>query len=222
MEIKVVEKEERITSSINDSNNSRSLLTAVPNRKGKTAIQQAINQTFKSTAHLANLLPTGTVLAFHLLVPVFSNEGKCVSTGRYMTMGLMALCGLSCILSSFTDSFTDKDGAVSYGFATLNGLWIIDGPGTLPPEHAGNYRLRCLDFLHALMSLLLFVAVALFDDNVVNCFYPAPSEEIKEILTALPVGIGVICSMLFALFPSKRNGIGFLSRPADTTVPAAP
>jgi hypothetical protein len=36
----------------------------------KTLIQKAISQTFQSTAHLANLLPTGTVLAFQLLSPI--------------------------------------------------------------------------------------------------------------------------------------------------------
>ncbi|CAN0853192.1 Protein DMP4 [Linum grandiflorum] len=214
MEIKVVEKDGK-------DETCRPLLSAAPDNDedNKTAIQQAISQTFKSTAHLANLLPTGTVLAFQLLSPVFSNQGQCDSVGRYMTTLLVTLCGLSCILSSFTDSFTDKNGAVSYGIATLNGLWVIDGTGTIPPELARAYKLSCLDFVHALMSMLLFVAVALFDDNVVSCFYPTPSTEIQEILTAAPIGIGVICSMLFVLFPTKRHGIGFLSRPASETTP---
>ncbi|CAN1807127.1 Protein DMP4 [Linum perenne] len=217
MEIKVAEKEEEEGSDSNSNSNSNKeedetlplLLPEVPNTETKTMVQRAISQTFQSTAHLANLLPTGTVLAFQLLSPVFSNQGECDPVSRFMTAWLVAMCGLSCIISSFTDSFTDKDGCVCYGVATVNGLWVIDGTGTLPPELAGKYSLRFMDFVHGFMSLLVFAAVALFDQNVVSCFYPAPSKECQEILTAIPVGIGVICSMLFVVFPTKRHGIGF-------------
>jgi hypothetical protein len=63
--------------------------------------------------------------------------------------------------------------------------------------------------MHALMSILVFAAIALFDQNVVDCFYPSPSTKAQEVLTALPVGIGALCSMLFIVFPTKRHGIGF-------------
>ncbi|XP_071935097.1 protein DMP6-like [Coffea arabica] len=175
----------------------------------KTLVQKAISQTFQSTAHLANLLPTGSVLAFQLLSPIFTNQGECDAVSRSLTAVLIALCGLSCFLFSFTDSFKDQKGNLCYGFATLHGLWVIDGSATIPPELAATYRLKFIDFMHAFMSILVFAAVALFNQNVVNCFYPMPSDEAKELLTAMPVGIGVICSMLFVAFPTKRHGIGF-------------
>ncbi|XP_022142027.1 uncharacterized protein LOC111012256 [Momordica charantia] len=183
--------------------------TTIPSRDEKTLIQKAISQTFQSTAHLANLLPTGTVLAFQLLSPIFTNQGNCDLVCRYLAAALVAVCGLSCFLQSFTDSFRDAQGNVCYGFATFTGLWVIDGSVELPPEAATKFRLRFIDFLHALLSILVFSAVALFDENVVSCFSPAPSDEVAEILTALPVGIGVICSMLFVIFPTRRHGIGF-------------
>uniref|UniRef100_A0A6N2KUL0 DUF679 domain-containing protein n=1 Tax=Salix viminalis TaxID=40686 RepID=A0A6N2KUL0_SALVM len=154
-------------------------------------------------------LTYGTVIAFQLLSPVFSNQGSCDSVTRSMTAGLVVLCGLSCFLSSFTDSFRDNNGDVCYGLATFRGLWVVDGSETIPPEVAANYRLKFIDFMHALMSILVFAAIALFDQNVVECFYPSPSTKAQEILTALPVGIGVFCSMLFIVFPTKRHGIGF-------------
>lgn len=175
----------------------------------RNLIQKAMRQTFESTAHLANLLPTGTVLAFQLLSPIFSNQGHCDPASWAMTAGLVLLCGLSSFLLSFTDSFRDEKGDVCYGFATPHGLWVIDGSDTLPPELKDQYRLRFIDFAHAIMSVLVFGAVALFDENVVSCFYPAPSDETREVLTALPVGIGAICTMLFVVFPTKRHGIGF-------------
>ncbi|XP_054777515.1 protein DMP6-like [Prosopis cineraria] len=181
---------------------------AVPEAE-RSLIQKAMNQTFQSSAHLANLLPTGSVLAFQLLSPIFTNLGICDSVSRFMTAGLVALCGASCFLLCFTDSFRDYKGNICYGFATFNGLWVIDGSTTLPLELAAKYRLRFIDFMHAVMSVLVFAAIAMFDQNVVNCFFPEPSNQTQEVLTSLPVGIGVICSMLFVVFPTHRHGIGF-------------
>lgn len=205
MEIKVKDE----ASGSHDDEEMAPLLdkSAIPEVE-KNLIQKAISQTFDSTAHLANLLPTGTVLAFQLLAPIFTSQGQCDAVGRSLTSILIALCGLSCFLLSFTDSFKDQKGNLCYGFATFRGVWIIDGSATLPPQLAANYRIRFIDFMHAFMSILLFAAVALFDQNVVNCFYPKPSDETQELLTALPVGIGVLCSMLFVAFPTKRHGIG--------------
>ncbi|KAL0737233.1 hypothetical protein Bca4012_013443 [Brassica carinata] len=174
-----------------------------------TWIQKAIGQTFQTTSHLANLLPTGTVLAYQILSPIFTNAGSCSLASRFMTATLVFICGLSCFILSFTDSYKDLNGNSCYGFATINGFWIIDGSATLPPERARTYKLRFIDFAHAIMSFLVFAAVVMFDQNAVKCFIPEPSAEEAEILTALPVGIGVFCSMLFATFPTTRHGIGF-------------
>ncbi|XP_027172145.1 protein DMP7-like [Coffea eugenioides] len=112
-----------------------------------------------------------------------------------------------------TDSIRDERGKVRYGMATFRGLWIIDGSITVSPEDAPKYRIKFIDFFHAFMSVLVFGAVAMFDQNVINCFYPSRSEEAQEFLTALPVFVGIVCSIIFVVFPTKRHGIGFpLSR----------
>ncbi|QCD84411.1 hypothetical protein DEO72_LG2g4765 [Vigna unguiculata] len=175
----------------------------------RSLIQRAISQTFQSTAHLANLLPTGTVLSFQLLSPIVTNQGNCDSVCKIMTATVVALCAVSCFLQCFTDSFRDDKGNVCYGVATFKGLWVIDGSTTLPPQLGAKFRLKFIDFMHAVMSILVFAAVALFDQNVVNCFFPSPSTQAREILTVLPVIIGIFCSMLFVAFPTQRHGIGF-------------
>ncbi|XP_030506055.1 protein DMP7 [Cannabis sativa] len=193
--------------------------------KTKTPAQKAVRKTFKGTAHLANLLPTGSVLAFQILSPAFTHQGQCRSpVSQTITLGLLICCVASCFLLSFTDSFRDHRGKVRYGLATFGGLWIIDGSSSsssdsdhfaviITPEEASKYRIRAIDFVHALASLLVFAAVAAFDQNVVKCFYPSPSEEAKELLVAVPVAVGVVCSLFFVAFPSRRHGIGFpLSR----------
>ncbi|KAK9267579.1 hypothetical protein L1049_010007 [Liquidambar formosana] len=126
-----------------------------------------------------------------------------------MTAGLIALCGVPCFILSFTDSFRDKNGNVRYGFATMCGLRSIDGSAAIPHELAAKYRLRSIDVMHAFMSTLVFSAVVVFDQNVLDCFYPTLSDETIKLLEALPVGIGVICGVLFVVFPTRHHGIGF-------------
>ncbi|KAH0988619.1 hypothetical protein GBA52_000102 [Prunus armeniaca] len=66
-----------------------------------------------------------------------------------------------------------------------------------------------MDLVHAVLSVFVFGAVALRDKNVVGCFYPTPGHETQEVLNIVPVGIGLICSSLFVVFPTRRHGIGY-------------
>ncbi|XP_021894274.1 uncharacterized protein LOC110811953 [Carica papaya] len=179
-------------------------------KQPKTKTQKVIRKTFKGTGNLAKLLPTGSVLAFQILSPIITHQGQCNSNvSHYLTLGLLSFCGISCFLLCLTDSFRDERGKVRYGLATWNGLLVIEGGSmALCAEEASKYRLRFLDVLHALMSILVFASVALFDENVVKCLFPLPSEEAKELLVVVPIVIGVVCSLLFILFPTKRHGIG--------------
>ncbi|XP_004505628.1 protein DMP7-like [Cicer arietinum] len=190
------------------------LLENSPQKIPKTTTQKTIRKTFKGTAYLANLLPTGTVLIFQTLSPALTHKGQCHTiTSKIMTIGLLTFCSISCFLLSFTDSIRDERGKVRYGVATLNGIWVMDGSIKLQGEEANKYKLRFLDLFHACGSILVFGAIALFDQSVVTCLAPNPSEEAKELLAVVPIGIGILCSVLFLAFPTQRHGIGFpLSR----------
>uniref|UniRef100_A0A0E0LQE7 DUF679 domain-containing protein n=1 Tax=Oryza punctata TaxID=4537 RepID=A0A0E0LQE7_ORYPU len=168
------------------------------------------SQALASTASLANLLPTGTVMAFQLLAPTFTNNGACDATTSLLTAALLALLALSCVLASFTDSVRGPDGRVYYGLATPRGLWLLDyPPAAAPPPDTSRYRLRAIDAVHALLSVGVFGVVAARDKNVVGCFWPAPEKETEEVLGIVPLGVGVICSLLFVVFPTTRHGIGY-------------
>lgn len=192
------------------NNNDNNL---VPDQRPPAPPRPSISQrALESTAHLANLLPTGTLLAFQLLIPIFTNNGSCDTATRPMTFILLALLAFSCFLACFTDSFKAPDGQIYYGLATLKGLWIFDYQAASisgVPSELSRYKVGFIDFAHAVLSVLVFVAVALRDKNVVNCFYPTPDHETKQVLDVVPIGIGVICSLLFVVFPTRRHGIGF-------------
>ncbi|XP_027113237.2 protein DMP3-like [Coffea eugenioides] len=166
----------------------------------------------ESTAHLANLLPTGTLLAFQLLTPIATNNGSCDAATRPMTLILLLILGVSCFLACFTDSFRASDGQVYYGFASPRGLWVFDYPAASAsgiPGDLSKYRLSFIDVVHAVLSVFVFVSVALRDKNVLSCFYPSPSHETEEVLDIFPISIGLICSLLFVIFPTRRHGIGY-------------
>lgn len=184
-----------------------------PPLQRQPSMQQRATQSLTSTvANLANLLPTGTLLAFQLLMPVFTQNGSCDSATRAMTLVLLALLALSCFLASFTDSVKASDGQVYYGLATSKGLWLFDCPDLTFKASAAadvNKKREFRDWLHAVLSVLVFGAVALRDKNVVQCFYPTPGKETQEVLNIVPIGIGIICSLLFTVIPTTRHGIGY-------------
>ncbi|CAF2246746.1 BnaA08g14730D [Brassica napus] len=180
-------------------------------RRQRSTSHQAMSQTLTSAANLANLLPTGTLLAFQLLIPVFTTNGSCEYATRVLTLVLLTLLSISCFLSSFTDSVKAEDGNVYYGFATRKGMWVFDypDPSGLGLPDLSKYRIRFVDWIHAVLSMLVFGAVAMRDNNAVSCFYPAPEQETKKVLDIVPVGVGVICSLLFLVFPTRRHGVGY-------------
>ncbi|KAJ9552362.1 hypothetical protein OSB04_016407 [Centaurea solstitialis] len=156
--------------------------------------QWAISQTLASTAQLANLLPTGTLLALQTVSPIFTNHGSCDAATRPLTAILLGFLTACCFLASFTDSFKSPDGRIFYGFATLKGMWVFDSQqateaGTLPDLR--KYRLTVVDWIHAFVSAFVLVTVAMRDRNVVSCFYPRPSHEAQEVLDIVPLGLGL-------------------------------
>ncbi|KAF8115458.1 hypothetical protein N665_0026s0003 [Sinapis alba] len=180
-------------------------------RRQRSTAHQAMSQTLTSAANLANFLPTGTLLAFQLLIPVFTTNGSCDYPTRVLTLVLLTLLSISCFLTSFTDSVKAEDGNVYYGFATRKGMWVFDypDPSGLGLPDLSKYRIQFADWIHAVLSMLVFAAVAMRDKNAVSCFYPAPEQETKKVLDIVPMGVGVICSLLFLVFPTRRHGVGY-------------
>ncbi|KAL5096272.1 hypothetical protein RYX36_000600 [Vicia faba] len=176
--------------------------------------RRALSGTLKGAANLANMFPSGTLLVFQILIKVFTNYGVCNSVTRLTTLVLLFLFALYCFLACFTDTVKASDGKIYHGIATFKGLWLFDyspvvdtSTATLPD--LTKYKLSMIDFVHAFLSVHVFFAVALRNDNVLTCYYPKPGHETKEVLDIVPFGIGFICSLLFLVFPTTRRGIGY-------------
>lgn len=93
----------------------QTLIASLPEapRKPKSKVARVMRKTFKGTAHLSNLLPTGSVMGFQIMCPVLTHQGQCPTiTSRWLTCFLVFVCAVSCFLLSFTDSFRDQCGKV--------------------------------------------------------------------------------------------------------------
>nr|USH09267.1 DMP-1 [Linum usitatissimum] len=185
-------------------------LTQAPKKPGskRRAMAKGVQNTMSKTSLLVNFLPTGTLLTFEMLLPSISKNGECTHVTTMMIYVLLGLCSLSCFFFHFTDSFKDPDGKVYYGFVTPSGLAVFKlGLGIDVPKDE-KYKLGFTDFVHAAMSVMVFMAIAFSDHRVTDCLFPGHVKEMDEVMESFPLMVGVVCSGLFLVFPTTRYGIG--------------
>ncbi|KAK3164739.1 hypothetical protein QOZ80_1AG0023940 [Eleusine coracana subsp. coracana] len=182
-----------------------------------------MDKTLTSVANLAKLLPTGTALAFQAMSPSFTNRGACLPANRYLTAALIYVCVLSCAFFSFTDSFVGGDGKLYYGVATAKGFLVFnyarnddDDDDAADAERRRRafkdlrrLRIRWVDYVHAVFSVVVFLTVAFSDTAVQTCYFPVAGDNVKQMLTNLPLGAGFLSTMVFLVFPTTRKGIDY-------------
>jgi hypothetical protein len=174
----------------------------------KSTTETAIDKIFSIWANLTQLLPTTTVLVFQVLLPTFSDGGSCYTANKYLTGFLLGLCAISCSFAPFTDSYKASDGTLYYGIATRTGLWTLNSQINKTVD-LSSYKLKFLDFVHSLLSVLVFGSVAFMNSDVVNCYYADVGVDAKQLVINLPLGVGFVCSLAFLALPTTRNGIGY-------------
>ncbi|EOA23005.1 hypothetical protein CARUB_v10003751mg [Capsella rubella] len=180
-----------------------------------------------SAGNFANLLPTGTALVFETLIPSFSNGGECTNkpANKLLTISLISFCAAACFFSSFTDSFVGEDGRIYYGIATANGLYILndypddegyDPESNLTGDKRRRYKLSFVDFVHAFVSVVVFLSLAVESSDFRRCLLPEEDDDGHSwgghfilMIKYFAVLVVTVASFFFAIFPTKRRGIGF-------------
>uniref|UniRef100_A0A453Q1W8 Uncharacterized protein n=1 Tax=Aegilops tauschii subsp. strangulata TaxID=200361 RepID=A0A453Q1W8_AEGTS len=173
-----------------------------------------MDRVMSGVANLAQLLPTGTVLAYQALSPSFTNHGKCETSNQWLTVALVAVLTVMCLFFSFTDSIVSRDGKLYYGVATPRGFNVFDfsredESHEWSRDQLRSLHLRPLDFVHSFFAAVLFLTVAFSDVGLQNCFFPDASRNAQELLKNLPLGMAFLSTVVFAIFPTKRKGVGF-------------
>ncbi|XP_030540863.1 protein DMP2-like [Rhodamnia argentea] len=172
------------------------------------------SKAFNGLGNLIRHLPTGTVFLYQFLSPVLTNNSQCRPINKYLSALLIGVCGLSCSLACFTDSYKGSDGETHYGFASAKGLWPSSSSGD--SVDLSKYKLRFGDFVHAFFSVIVFAVLVLLDTNTMRCFYPSFENTEKTLLMILPTMIGTAAGAVFMLFPTTRHGIGYPSSETKT------
>ncbi|XP_062208426.1 protein DMP10-like [Phragmites australis] len=172
------------------------------------------DKVMSSASNLAQLLPTGTVLAYQALSPSFTNHGTCLPSNKWLTAAMVTILAALSLFFSFTDSIVGRDRKLYYGVATLHGFNVFNFSGEEEKREWAlgelqRLRLRPLDYVHAFFTAVVFLTVAFSDAGLQRCFFPSASPNTKELLTNLPLGMAFLSSFLFMIFPSKRKGIGY-------------
>lgn len=177
----------------------------------KFTLETLLDKVFSGSANLIKLLPTTTVLIFQLLSPTLTNGGTCYTANKYLTAFLLGLCGILCSLAPFTDSYKASDGTLYYGIVTTTGLWTLNSEINKTVD-LSSYKLKFLDFVHSVLSVLVFGSVAFMDFDVVNCYYADVRANAKQLVINIPLGVGFVCSVFFVVFPTTRHGFGYASK----------
>ncbi|KAL2345586.1 hypothetical protein Fmac_006871 [Flemingia macrophylla] len=182
-----------------------------PNKR-RAMMAKGVQKTLSKTSLLGNFLPTGTLLTFEMVLPSIYKNGECSHVHVMMIHLLLLLCALSCFFFHFTDSFHGPDGNLYYGFVTPTGLSVFK-PGlpdlAVPKDH--RFRLAFTDFVHAVMSAMVFLAIAVSDHRVTNCLFRGHHQDMEQVRESFPLMVGIVCSGLFLVFPTFRRGIGCMS-----------
>ncbi|CAN8268855.1 unnamed protein product [Cochlearia groenlandica] len=178
----------------------------IPKTNSLASSETMANKSLNGLESLIKLLPTGTLFTYLFLNPILTNDGECSTTNKVMSSILVGLCSFSCMFSCFTDSFNGTDGSRKYGIVTKKGLWTYADPGSVD---LSKYKVRIADFVHAVFVVVVFCTLVLLDANTASCFYPRFRETQKTLVVALPLAVGVVSAGIFALFPSKRSGLGY-------------
>ncbi|KAM0010410.1 putative protein DMP [Helianthus debilis subsp. tardiflorus] len=165
-----------------------------------------VHKTLAAASNLANLLPTSMVLAFRALTPSFTNSGTtCIPANRYLTTSLIGVSSIICFLSSFTDSFIDPfDKKLYYEVKAANDEDV---------ERLKRLKINGIDVVHAFVSLVVFLVFAFSDIDVQRCMFPHSGANLSVVMMNLPLGVGILASFLFTIFPTTRRGLGYADIP---------
>ncbi|TVU24918.1 hypothetical protein EJB05_27384, partial [Eragrostis curvula] len=190
-----------------------STIAPASNTTPKPAAVPSPSNTIISKKNLLQQLPAGSVLAFQTLAASFTNQGNCLPSNYWLTVGLVTFLSATCIFFSFTDSVRHPISRKVYkGVALPGGLHVLNLTKEERKDIAADlkkHRLKSVDWVHAFLSAVVFLTIAGSDVGLQNCFFPDASEDTRQLLRNLPLGMAVMTSFLFIIFPTTRNGITF-------------
>ncbi|TKW21035.1 hypothetical protein SEVIR_4G188100v4 [Setaria viridis] len=191
--------------------------------KGNLAAEKVLSV----SANLAKLLPSGAVLVYQTLSASFTNQGSCNTANKWLSALLVGFLSAACIFLTFTDSIV-HDNKIYYGVALAGRLKIFALSRTeekrllrVLKKDLVERRLKTLDWVHAFFTAIVFLSIAMGDVGLQKCFFPDLDSDhmknVKELLRNAPLGLALLSSFVFMIFPTTRHGVGFDNGDRGTT-----
>ncbi|KAL6596598.1 hypothetical protein ACP70R_047241 [Stipagrostis hirtigluma subsp. patula] len=181
-------------------------------KDGPTKMTNLLKDGPTKMTNLLQLLPSGAVLAFQTLAVTFTNQGNCLPSNWWLTLGLVTFLTATCIFFAFTDSVVYND-KVYHGVALPKRLYVFNLPRTeqklISVDKLREKRLKPVDWVHAFFTAVVFLTIAGSDVGLQDCFFKNASQDAKQLLRNLPLGMAVLSSFVFMIFPANRRGFGF-------------
>ncbi|CAD6339511.1 unnamed protein product [Miscanthus lutarioriparius] len=182
------------------------------------------------SANLAKLLPSGAVLVLQTLSASFTNQGDCNVANKWLSASLVAFLTAACIFLTFTDCIVHK-GKIYYGVALPRRLNVFGLTKREEREllkalrgELKERRLKTLDWVHAFFTAIVFISIAMGDVGLQKCFVPdldsGHMKNVKELLRNAPLGLALLSSFVFMIFPTRRRGVGFDNGDRGDTPPS--
>ncbi|CAN6201761.1 unnamed protein product [Urochloa humidicola] len=203
----------------NKKNIGAGVISAEDDRANKGHI--AAEKVLSVSANLAKLLPSGAVLVYQTLSASFTNQGSCNTANKWLSALLVSFLSAACIFLTFTDSIV-HDKKIYYGVALPRRLKIFALSAAEEKRLLRDKKLRkelverrlmTLDWVHAFFTAIVFLSIAMGDVGLQKCFVPDLDSDhmknIKELLRNAPLGLALLSSFVFMIFPTKRKGVGF-------------
>ncbi|PUZ61023.1 hypothetical protein GQ55_4G237000 [Panicum hallii var. hallii] len=183
--------------------------------KGNVAAEKVLSV----SANLAKLLPSGAVLVFQTLSASFTNQGSCNTANKWLSALLVGFLTAACIFLTFTDSIV-HDNRIYYGVALPGRLKVFALSRAeerrllrVLKKDLVERRLKTLDWVHAFFTAIVFLSIAMGDVGLQKCFFPdldsLNMRNVKELLRNAPLGLALLSSFVFMIFPTTRHGVGF-------------
>lgn len=76
-------------------------------------------------------------------------------------------------------------------------------PGLEVPKDDDKYKVGLTDFVHAIMEVTVFAAIAFSDHHVTACLFPGHVKYKDQVMESFPLMVGIICSGLFWSLPTQ-------------------
>ncbi|GFP85665.1 hypothetical protein PHJA_000710200 [Phtheirospermum japonicum] len=143
----------------------------------RLAVERSIQKTLSKTSLLTNYILIETLLTFEMVLPNIYTTGECSPITTNMIYLFLGLSTLSCFFFHFTDSFWMPDGKFFYGFMMPKGLEVFKMGLNVEVSEDEKYTVGLSDFVHVLMYVLVFMAMALSDHCVTGCVFPCHTME---------------------------------------------